>query len=87
MTLRNEPEQEVILYNPDSDDFTCTYDLKGKGQAEEYTIKAKEVGRYPRVLGYHIKKHLVNKLIIKWGKRFTDAAEVKKINDLVEIKV
>ena len=87
MPLKNAPLPDIVLFNPDVDDFTCSYDIKGTGEPEQFTVKSMQTATYPNFLGQHIKKYLVNHLIIKWNKRFTDEEEVSKIKNLVEIKL
>ena len=76
------------IYNPDSDDFTITYDIFGTSQPVEFIAYAKEVTRFPQVVAKHIAKHLAHKLV---GKRGTYKSnyedEYKKIiNQITEVQ-
>ena len=67
--LRRLAEQDkkkmIRLYNPDVKDFSVFYD-DGSGR-KEYTIKALEMEEFPYVIGGHVKKHLIDRILNKRG--------------------
>jgi hypothetical protein len=83
--MDSQPEI-IILQNPSSDPFTTTYDINGDGHALEFTIHSKEIVKYPKALGEHMRKHLAEELVWKQGlqgSNFED--EFRKMKEKITI--
>jgi hypothetical protein len=63
----DEKPKEVLVYNPDTEDFHFQYDINGTQNPVKYVLHAGEIGKYPEYLGNHAKKHLATKLVHKRG--------------------
>ena len=59
----------VPLMNPDSEDFTTTYDINEDGKPVSYTIKSQQIQEFPQIIAEHIKKHLSTQIMNKRGVR------------------
>jgi hypothetical protein len=53
---------KVYVYNPLNEDFTVKYDIRGNKNPKAFTLKAKEIAQFDRVIANHLKKHLANKM-------------------------
>lgn len=60
-------DEQIPIYNPDSKDFTVTYDINGTGEPVPFTIHKGEIERFSPVIAAHIKKHLAKHLTFKHG--------------------
>ena len=64
-----DKEVLVPLMNPDSEDFTTTYDINEDGKPITYTIKSQQIQEFPLIIAEHIKKHLSTQIMNKRGER------------------
>jgi len=56
----------VYVYNPDSEDFSTTYDVNGNGDPVTFTIRSFEIGKFEiDAVGKHMLKHLADKILMK----------------------
>ena len=56
----------VYVYNPDSEDFSTTYDVNGNGDPVTFTIRSFEIGKFENdAVGKHMLKHLADKILMK----------------------
>lgn len=62
-----ENDKTLAIYNPDTEDFTRTYDINENGQPVSFTIHAGEIEKFPKVIAEHLKKHLAKHLTNKRG--------------------
>lgn len=46
--------KKIVLYNPENEDFTCTF------QGKSYTAPAHQIKEFDYHVGKHIKKHLID---------------------------
>lgn len=55
------------VYNPDTHDFSITYDVNHNQEPIEFVIPAREMVAFSEPLLQHVTKHLANKILIKRG--------------------
>lgn len=55
-------QNEVGIYNPLSNDFSCSYDSDGKGP-QEYKVPSREIAYFTPEIAKHIKKHLYDAIV------------------------
>lgn len=75
---------ELTIYNPDSEDFSTTYDLDGNKQPLRYTLHAKEYGIFPSAVAEHLQKHLAHKIVMKRGVKTNYADEYQQVLKEIE---
>lgn len=81
-----EQAEIIILQNPSAKPFTTTYDINGDGAPISFTIHSKEIVKYPKALGEHMRKHLAEELVWQQGltgSNFED--EFRKMKDKITI--
>jgi hypothetical protein len=57
--------KKLNLYNPLREDFSVTYDLKGDGNPELFTIPSKEIKTFEEPIASHVRKHLADAVLDK----------------------
>lgn len=85
--MNDDNSNEIAIYNPDTEDFTKTYDINGDGKPVPFTIHAGEIERFPRIIAEHLKKHLAKHLTFKrgWAKsNYED--KLGEMTTLIEVK-
>lgn len=63
--MSENPQSSV--FNPDTEDFTITYDLNGDNHPLSYTVRANDHATFPTPVAEHIKRHLAKHLVFKRG--------------------
>ncbi len=79
--------QKVTLFNPDTKDFTVTYDINGDGEPLPFTIHAKEYEQFEPVIAEHITKHLARHLVFSRGIKANFEADFDKARQEIEVAV
>lgn len=59
--------ENVAIYNPDSADFTITYDTNEDGNPLAYTLGAGQAEKFAKPIADHIATHLAKHLVFKRG--------------------
>lgn len=73
-----------LIYNPDGEDFTVTYDINENGIPEKFTIPAGEAKRFITPIADHIMKHLANRLVMKRGIKTNYQDEYERVLKEIE---
>lgn len=72
------------LYNPTSKDFTVSYDIKGDGQPQQFTIHSEEMESFDEPVAEHIKKHLAHQIAVSIKGKGTYEDAYKKAKRMIE---
>jgi len=79
-TVKENNEKTKNIFNPDIEDFTCSYGGKN------YTIHALEIETFPYIIAEHIKKHLATHIMNKRGVKGGNSEEtLNKIKKEIEV--
>lgn len=76
---------KVPLFNPDNEDFTVTYDINEDGKPLSYTIHAGEIASFEPIIADHVRKHLVNRIVMKRGIKTNYEDDFKKVNKELDV--
>jgi len=72
----NEKNDTVLIYNPLKSDFTRKYD------GVEYSVVSKEVTKFPKIIGEHLGKHLVDAYISSQGDDYSRSKAERMVFDV-----
>ncbi|MHC4269153.1 MAG: hypothetical protein ACYSWS_03425 [Planctomycetota bacterium] len=80
-------KNKVLVFNPLNEDFTVKYDINNDRNPVAFTIKAKEVSEFNKIVADHLKKHLANRLFDLRGDYKKDRkAQMKKFYKQMKVK-
>jgi hypothetical protein len=80
-------ERTLRIFNPDSEDFTVTYDVDGTGNPVPFTAPAQEISTFSGLIGEHLIKHLSNRLLHKRGVKTNVEDDLKKIREEIVVEL
>jgi len=75
------------IFNPDTEDFSISYDINENKDSQIFTIHSLEMKEFPDFLARHIQKHLADHLLHKRGIRLNVEEDLKRIYKEIECVV
>ena len=78
-------EDKVPVYNPDTEDFTVTYDINGDARPVPFTIHSREIEYFEPVIAKHFRKHLAVHILNKRGVKTNWQDDLEAIRKEMEV--
>jgi hypothetical protein len=77
----------VRIFNPDTEDFTVTYDIEENGKPRTFTAPAQEISTFPGLIADHLIIHLSYRLLYKRGVKTNVEDDLKKIREEIVVNI